>query len=92
MKPSIFTRLALALAALVLAAVAFPAAGLGKSMPIFKQVSRQAAPGAKAFDGSGGYYDPQRSIYVPSGRALASAGGHYDPQRSIYVPGTNIPQ
>jgi len=92
MKPSIVTRLALALAALVLAAVAFPAAGVGRIMPIFKQVSHQAAPGANVFDATGGYYDPQRSIYVPSGRALASAGGYYDTQRSIYVPGTKIPQ
>ena len=89
MKPSTFTRLALALA---VAAVAFPAAALGKSEPIFKQASRQAAPGAVVFDASGGYYDPQRSIFVPSGRSLASAGGRYDPQRSIYVPGTKIPE
>jgi len=89
MKPATITRLALALA---VAAIAFPAAGLAKTEPIFKEASRQAAPGAVVFDTSGGYYDPQRSIYVPSGRALASAGGHYDPQRSIYVPGTKIPQ
>ena len=92
MKPSTFTRLALALVALALAAVALPAAGLGKTEPIFKQASSQAGPGAVVFDASGGYYDPQRSIFVPSGRTLASAGGRYDPQRRIYVPGTKHPE
>jgi len=65
MESSTLTRLALALVALALAAVALPAAGLGKTEPIFKQASRHAGPGASAFDASGGYYDPQRSIYVP---------------------------
>jgi hypothetical protein len=66
MKPAPFTRLALAFVALALGAVALPAAGLGKSMPIFKQATRQVAPGANVFDPSGGHYDPQRSIYVPA--------------------------
>ena len=92
MTPSTLMRLALTLVALALALVALPAAGLGKTEPIFKQASRQAGPGANAFDASGGYYDPQRSIYVPSGRALASVGVRYVPQRSIYVPGTKIPE
>ena len=56
------------------------------------QLGRQARPGAVVLDRSGGYYDPQRSIYVPSGKAIDRTGGHYDPERSIYVPGTNQPQ
>ena len=56
------------------------------------QLGRQARPGAVVLDRSGGYYDPQRSIYVPSGKAVDRTGGHYDPERSIYVPGTNQPQ
>jgi hypothetical protein len=86
MASAIRIRFALALVTLVAAAVTVP------SVDAKTQLGRQARPGAVVLDRSGGYYDPQRSIYVPSGKAVDRTGGHYDPERSIYVPGTNQPQ
>jgi len=84
MSSAIRNRFTPALAMLIAAAVAVPAAGANaRQTPAVSQ----AKAGGNVLDRSGGYYDPQRSIYVPRGNVV----GHYDPQRSIYVPASTRP-